>query len=106
MSAEPLNTIFITKYNSFGAQKFYRFLLTYAINKLIKIRDGECPNMATSPELEFLDYSDRFLKSSRREGNSIYMEISKAFRKAAHKIYRILLKKGIIIKNNRFLNVV
>lgn len=99
-----LKSDYVSRYNAVGEQKFYRNLLCYAINKLIKIRDDEYSG--TSPELEFLDYSERFLFLYRREGDSIYLELSKVFRKAAHKIYRMMLKKGMTPKNMKFLNVV
>lgn len=105
MAESLLNKDFIEKYNSVGQQKFYRFLLTYAINKLIKIRDGEYKG-SSSPELEFLDYSEKFLRLSRREGDVIYLDISRIFRKAAHKIYRIMLKKHMTERNIKFLNLV
>lgn len=105
MSGDPLNKDLIDKYNSVGQQKFYRFLLTYAINKLIKIRDGDYKG-TSSPELEFLEYAERFLQLSRREGDEVYLDISKIFRKAAHKIYRIMLKKQMTERNFKFLNLV
>lgn len=94
----------ISKYHAIGEQRFYRNLLCYAINKLIKIRDEEYPG--TSPELEFLEHSERFLFLYRREADPTYLEISKLFRKAAHKIYRMMLKKGMTNKNLKFLNIV
>jgi hypothetical protein len=87
-----------------GDHKFYNFLLTYALNKLIAIENktykGEMPN------LEFLDYHDKFMVLYRRENTEVYLQVAKLFRKASNKIYRIMLKKGITKKNNKFLNVV
>lgn len=105
MSDALLNKDFIDKYNSLGEDKFYRFLLTYAINKLIKIRDGEYRG-TSSPEIEFLEFSEKFLLLSRREGDEVYLNISKVFRKAAHKIYRMMLKKKMTARNIKFLNLV
>lgn len=96
---------FIDKYNAVGEEKFYKFLLTYAINKLIKIRDGEYKG-TSSPELEFLEHSEKFLLLSRREGDDVYLGISRVFRKAAHKIYRMMLKKNMTVRNIKFLNLV
>ncbi|HWZ21746.1 MAG TPA: hypothetical protein VNW06_03785, partial [Cytophagaceae bacterium] len=80
MSGDILKSEFVDKYHSVGQQKFYRFLLCYAINKLIKIRDGEYKG--ATPEVEFLAYSDRFLFLYRRESDEEYLELSKIFRKA------------------------
>ena len=99
------NNDFIDKYHSVGEEKFYKFLLTYAINKLIKIKDGEYKE-TVSPELEFVEYADKFLKLSRREGDEKYLHISKIFRKAAHKVYRVMLRKKMTEKNVKFLNLV
>lgn len=105
MSAIASNKDFIEKYNAVGSHKFYRFLLTYAINKLIKIRDNEYKG-SISPEIEFLEYAEKFLQFYRREGDEDYLDIAKIFRKAAHKIYRIMLKKQMTKHNPRFLNMV
>ena len=36
----------------------------------------------------------------------IYLDIAKVFRKVAHKIYRVMLKKSLTPKNSKFLNLV
>lgn len=105
MTGDILKHDFVDKYNAVGEQKFYRFLLCYAINKLIKIRDGEYKE-ASSPELEFLDYAERFLILYRRDDQDSYIGMSRTFRKAAHKIYRIMLKKQMTERNAKFLNLV
>lgn len=104
MSGETLKTDFVDKYNSVGEQKFYRFLLCYGIDKLLKIKSNDYKG--TSPELEFLDYAGRFLILYRRDDRDIYLAMSRTFRKAAHKIYRIMLKKEMTTKNAKFLNLV
>jgi hypothetical protein len=95
---------YIDKYNSVGEQKFYRLLLSDAMNKLIKIRDNEYKGI--SPEMELLNFSERFLQLSRREGDTLHLELSRLFRKAAHKVYRIGLKVNMWKKNPKFLNLV
>ncbi len=95
---------FVERYRSVGEQKFYRNLLCYAINKLIKIRDDEYTG--TSPEIEFISYSERFLFLYRRESDPVNLELSRVFRKAANKIYRMMLKKEMTQRNPKFLNVV
>lgn len=110
MIPEEAKKIFVTKYSSFGNEKFYKFLLNYAINKIVANEEMQKENpkseAGTSPELELLDYHDRFLLLYRRENELVYLEIAKLFRKAAHKIYRIMLKKNMVEKNGKFLNMV
>jgi hypothetical protein len=95
---------FIERFQKIGNERFYRFLLAYAIEKLVMIETGN--TKITSPETEFLDYAEKFLQLYRREGLPTYLELSKTLRKAGHKIYRLMLKKGLINKNCRFLQVV
>ncbi len=95
---------FVEKYKQIGEQKFYNFLLTYALNRLVITNSKG--HKSTSPELELLEYCDKFLVSYRRSGDETYLEISKVFRKAAHKIYRIMIKKNMTSKNLKFMNLV
>jgi len=98
-----LKNEYVTKYLA-GEHRFYRFLLTLALNKLVMITDGELHGI--TPELEFLQYSEKFMVLYRREGDAIFLEIAKLFRRAANKVYRVMLKKGLTKINNKFLNVV
>jgi hypothetical protein len=102
--SETIKKDFMSKYLNIGAGKFYSFLLTYAVNKLILIEKGNY--LGISPNLEFLLLCDKFIFSYRREGDSNYLEMAKLFRKAAHKIYRIMLKKSLTSYNDKFLNLV
>jgi hypothetical protein len=104
MSADVLKTEFVPKYLATGEQKFYRFLLVYALNKLVLIDKGIYKG--TTPDLEFLDYHDRFIILYRREGDEVYLQVARLFRKAAHKIYRLMLKKQMTPPNAKFLNLV
>lgn len=104
MSADGLKQKYVPMYLDGGEQKFYRFLLVYAINKLILIEKGLYKSI--DPNLEFLDYHDRFMILYRREGDDVYLRIAKMLRKAAHKIYRIMLKKNMTAPNAKFLNLV
>ena len=104
MKADTLKKEFIPKYLSVGSDKFYRFLLAYAVNKMVYIQKGEYKGI--SPDLELLDYHDQFIILFRRENDDAYLDISKLFRKAAHHVYRALLKKGLTDTNNKFLNLV
>lgn len=104
MSVEGLKKEFVPKYLAAGELKFYRFLLLYALNKLIHMDKGSLKGK--SPELEFLDYYDQFIILYRREGEEIYLDLARVFRKTGHKVYRVMLKKKMTEKNSRFLNLV
>lgn len=104
MSAEDLKIEFIPKFKSAGEPKFYHFLLFLAANKLMLIEKDTYKG--TSPELEFISYYDQFIILYRREGEEIYLDLARVFRRAAHKIYRAMLKKKMTEKNIKFLNLV
>jgi hypothetical protein len=104
MSVDMLKQEFVPKYLAAGEQKFYRFLLIYAINKLIAIQQDTYKGEV--PSLEFLSYCDRFIILYRREGDEVYLQVARLFRKAAHRIYRIMLKKKMTEINPKFLNLV
>lgn len=104
MSVEAIKKEFVPKYLAAGEPKFYRLLLLYALNKLIHIEKGSFKGK--SPEMEFLDVYDQFIILYRREGEEVYLDLARVFRKAAHKVYRVMLKKKMTPKNERFLNLV
>jgi hypothetical protein len=104
MSIDDLKKEFVPKYISVGKEKFYNFLLTYAMNKLVSIDNGSYNGI--SPELEFMEYHDQFLTLYRREGEDVLLDLAKVFRKAAHRFYRALLKKEKTTINPKFLNLV
>lgn len=104
MSVEALKTEYVPKYLAGGEAKLYRYLLMVALNKLISIE--KVAYKGISPELEFMNCYDQFIILYRREGDNIYLDLARIFRRVAHKIYRVLLKKELIQPNNRFLNVV
>ncbi len=104
MSIDGLKKEFVPKYLAVGEQKFYRFLLMYALNKLVIINKGTYTDF--TPDLEFLEYHNRFIILYRREGEEVYLQVARLFRKAAHRIYRIMLKKGMTVPNAKFLNLV
>lgn len=105
MTGDALKSNYINKFNAIGENRFYKFLLSCAIDKLIKIKEDEYKGIST-PDVEFLEISDKFLCLYRRDDQEVYLEIARIFRKAAHKIYRLCLKKGFSKKNNKFLNLV
>lgn len=95
---------FIGKYKSVGPERFYRFLISYGINKLVQAKDGYSSEVA--PEIELLDYHDRFMIAYRKSGAQECLELARVFRRAAHKIYRASLKSNLSKKDTRFLNVI
>ena len=107
MSVEALKKEFVPKYLATGEPKFYRFLLLYALNKLIFIEKSTKGSFkGKSPELEFLDIYDQFIILYRREGEEIYLDLARVFRRAGHKVYRVMLKKKMTDRNLKFLNLV
>lgn len=101
---ELLKTQLVPKYKDVGEYKFYRFLLLHALNKLVLIEKGTYEGVF--PNLEYLSYYDKLIILYRREGDPIYLEIGKLCRKAAHKVYRIMLRKNMIEPDRKFLNLV
>jgi hypothetical protein len=104
MSADAIKSNYVEKYNAVGERQFYKFLLSYAVERMVKAKNGE--KGSVSPEVEFLERAEKFLHFYRQDNQDIYLNISRIFRKAAHKIYRLCLKNGTIKRNNKFLNLV
>lgn len=98
-----LKETYLPKYLA-GKQRFYRLLLTYGVHKMILMQEEKFRGMP--PDIEFLQYHEIFLFLYRREGDETFLDMSKLFRKAAHKLYRTMLKKEMTLKNNKFLNLV
>jgi hypothetical protein len=92
---------FYNSYSKLGPEKFYRFLLASAVASMAKPNEVKIP-----PDLELLDFYEKFLIISRREDDEIYLNIAILCRKAAHKVYRVLLKKELTARNGKFLNIV
>lgn len=101
MASDKITKLFVSKYSALGDEKFYKFLITYAMSKIV-----EASSDKNNPAFELLDYYEMFLKLHRREGYEIYLDLAKQLRKAGHKIYRISLKKGLMVKSVKFLNLV
>jgi hypothetical protein len=104
MSIDGLKEELVPKFVANGEQKFYRSIIFLAIKKLIATEKGHYKGIP--PHLEYLDYYDRFIILYRREGDDVYLNIARMLRKAAHKIYRIMLKKNMAVSNAKFLNLV
>jgi hypothetical protein len=103
MSIEGLKDI-VPKFIASGEFKFYRSILFIALQKLILIEKESYRGLP--PHLEYMEYHDQFILLYRREGDEIYLNIAKMLRKAAHKIYRIMLKKKMTPPHPKFLTLV
>jgi hypothetical protein len=104
MSLQEVKEEFLPKLITAGEQRFYRFLLVFALNKLVSIENDDFKE--EPPNLQFLTYHDQAIILYRREGEDIYLHLARLFRKAAHHIYRVMLKKKMTDINSRFLNAV
>ena len=102
MQQQPTDPVkvFVSKYLSKGPEQFYNSIIYHSLSGLSE------DNKEYNPAIELLDYYEVFLKLYRREGNQVNLDLSILFRKASHKVYRVLLKKKLIETNLRFLNVV
>jgi len=103
MTMDGLKEI-VPKFVASGEQKFYRSIIMIALQKLILVEKENYRGML--PHLEYMEYHDQFLILYRREGDEIYLQIAKMLRKAAHKIYRIMLKKNMTTPHPKFLSLV
>ena len=101
MITDEVKDLFIKKYREAGYDKFYRFLITYSLDKVSNPK-----TKSITPEIELMGYYDKFLQLYHRENEPIYLEIAKQFRRAANKVYRILLKTDKTQFSNKFLNVI
>jgi len=104
MSTEGIKSNLVPEFLANGEDKFYRSIMFIAIQKLVLINKGAYRGIP--PHIEYLDYYDRFIILYRREGDEVYLSIAKMLRKAAHKLYRIMLKKNMTPPNAKFLNLV
>ncbi len=93
---------FIQKFETAGPEEFYLILFRYAEARIAE----NSINKGPSPEVELLNYSNQFFQIYKRENKEIYKLISYAFRRAAHKTYRKMVKAKLIKRNNKFLNLV
>lgn len=102
--SEALKNKFVPNFKSAGEQRFYRHLLALATNQMMNIEKGLYKG--TSPELLLLGCYEQFIILYRREGEDIYLDLARTFRRAAHKIYRVMLKRNMTQRSSRFLNLV
>lgn len=104
MGEDTLIQEYVSKYTVAGEHRFYNLLIILAIHKLILLEKGSFKG--TTPEIELLNLYDKFIILYKRNGEDDYLKVAKTFRKAAHKVYRIMLKKKLTNYNIKFLNLV
>lgn len=104
MNIDSLKRELLAKYKTEGDIDLYQYLIVQAVSRIDKIEKGE--KNITMPYLDFLACYDQFIILYRREGDDTYLNIAKIFRRAAHKIYRVMLKKNLTPKNKKFLNLI
>jgi hypothetical protein len=112
---------FISNYESMGGDRFYGSLIRYSVQRLaddkaqreleeLNRKDGkttsDIAHKPSRPEIVLMEHSAQFLTYYRREKLEVYREISAHFRRAANKIYRLMLKQHLIGRNSKFLNLV
>lgn len=88
-----------------GEDKLYKNLLVQSVKRIIVFMENTDTNRVT-PDKELIHLADKFVILYRTEGEEVYLQVSKVIRRAAHKIYRLLLKKHLIKKDEKFLNLV
>ena len=82
-----------------GSDKFYSKILYFGMTEISVQKNYFVADV-------LLTLSKAFLASYRRENDEDLLEISKIIRKAAHKLYRVLLKMELTSINAKFLNKV
>lgn len=90
---------YVTMLKKYGEEGLYRRTIGAGFLRLAKIED---------PDVEIMDYSDSFFALYRRTGEEEYFSIGKALRRAAHAIYRELMRQNKNKKPDfqRFLNAI
>jgi hypothetical protein len=102
MMQEDIRNIFLAKYAKAGNEQFFNFLVEYATTRVDNVHEIK----GATPELELMNYYDQFLEMYREDGEPIYLEMAKVFRRAGHKIYLLMVKREMIRKSEKFLNIV
>jgi|JI7StandDraft_1071085.scaffolds.fasta_scaffold540891_2 hypothetical protein len=85
-----------------GSEVLYAKLILDALSKIKSLPESR----EEYPDLLLLKMAEAYLGIYRRDQQKKMLEISKVFRRAGHKVHRILVKKKKIKKNRKFLNIV
>jgi hypothetical protein len=105
MSNDLLKVDLVETFQKNGEMVFYHLLLSAGVKQLVKINLGN-GGKSDRPDIQYLDLSERLLILYRQEGQDVHLALSKVFRRAAHKLYRLAHKKGLTRKSSRFLQLV
>jgi len=105
-NSKKFKSFFYDKYNKMGDYNFYNYLVTYCNGKISLIEESKYSDIY--PHIEMMKYHDMAIKLFRVENykDNILIKLAKIFRKVAHKVYRLMLKKQLIEKNYLFLTEV
>jgi len=93
----------IVKEFTANKQEFIKNLIKLSNNKILEYTKDK---NTQSPDLIYLTASENCLKQYRRTLDLNYLEISIILRKCAHKTHWTMVKKGLINKNKKFINLV
>lgn len=104
MSTKEIKGELVPMFIANGEHKFYNGIILLGLKKLIAIEKGDYKG--SPPNIEYLDYHDKFIILYRQEGEDMYLNMAKMFRKAGNKLYRIMLKKEMTTTDFKFLNVI
>lgn len=99
---DPLNNEFVKKYKELGADAFYKLVLIEGLEVILKIHEDKYDGVY--PDIQLLTQYNKFLSLYRKYNKDIYLDVAKIFRRAAHKLHRVMVRKKIITKNDKFLN--
>lgn len=95
---------FLERFREMGSLNFFQFLLVSAMKDLVEMEKET--HVGAFPNAKLMNMHDEFLKIHRKEGEETFLEMAKVCRKAAHKVYRLMLKKNMIEKDRKFLTLV
>lgn len=93
-----------TQYLELGEHKFYNKIILLALERVVSISENSYKG--TYPHIEYLSFYDKLYILYKQEGDEVWLNMAKLFRKASNKIYRTLLKKKLIENNNKFFNII
>lgn len=101
MIPDDLRSLFLEKFIIVGDHDFYIFLIEYGFQRINSYQANEL-----SPEKELMNLYFTFLDYYRAEENEYYFSIAKHCRRAAHAIYREMIRQEVVEYNPGFLNLV
>lgn len=98
---DKLKLVFFAKYQKMGPLGFYKYLLSNAAKQMVLIKNDEYKGIL--PHVELLNFYEKSLVLFRRDNNQHIFEMAKTFRRAAHKIYRMMINCSLAKFDGRFI---